>query len=168
MWISSRRGDVPAKALWAEDNAKGHRLGSLQRESIINQLLAAESRLLRCPQVEQSTRTRATLLIFWQRTRKKRTGWRRGGDSNPRDPFESTRVPGVRLKPGSATSPRAKAIMHHARARGQFVNLKISARRSDRPPHTDENAPASESAARIFWRTRPSGGVSPLRRRMGA
>src|SRR5580692_9177471 len=76
MWISSRRGDVPAKALWAEDNAKGHRLGSLQRESIINQLLAAESRLLRCPQVEQSTRTRATLLIFWQRTRKKRTGWR--------------------------------------------------------------------------------------------
>jgi hypothetical protein len=28
------------------------------------------------------------------------------GDSNPRDPFESTRVPGVRLKPGSATSPR--------------------------------------------------------------
>src|SRR5258708_12050253 len=34
------------------------------------------------------------------------TRWRRGGDSNPRDPFESTRVPGVRLKPGSATSPR--------------------------------------------------------------
>src|SRR5216684_1774414 len=25
--------------------------------------------------------------------------WRRGGDLNPRDPFESTRVPGVRLKP---------------------------------------------------------------------
>src|ERR1700722_14675925 len=34
------------------------------------------------------------------------TVWRRGGDSNPRDPFESTRVPGVRVKPGSATSPR--------------------------------------------------------------
>src|SRR5579862_2241109 len=49
---------------------------------------------------------RATLLIFWQRTRKELTAWRRGGDSNPRDPFESTRVPGVRLKPGSATSPR--------------------------------------------------------------
>ena len=34
------------------------------------------------------------------------TRWRRGGDSNPRDPFESTRVPGVRVKPDSATSPR--------------------------------------------------------------
>ncbi len=32
--------------------------------------------------------------------------WRRGGDLNPRDPSESTRSPGVRLKPGSATSPR--------------------------------------------------------------
>ena len=32
--------------------------------------------------------------------------WRRGGDSNPRDPSESTRSPGVRLKPGSATSPQ--------------------------------------------------------------
>src|SRR5271165_2890113 len=31
---------------------------------------------------------------------------RRGRDLNPRNPFEFTRVPGVRLKPGSATSPR--------------------------------------------------------------
>ena len=36
--------------------------------------------------------------------------WRRGGDLNPRDPFESTRSPGVRLKPGSATSPRSKSF----------------------------------------------------------
>jgi site-specific DNA recombinase len=39
--------------------------------------------------------------------------WRRGGDSNPRDPSESTRSPGVRLKPGSATSPRCSASMAH-------------------------------------------------------
>src|SRR5215469_16117342 len=39
------------------------------------------------------------------------TGWRRGGDLNPRFPFENTRSPGVRLKPGSATSPRGTAIM---------------------------------------------------------
>ena len=44
------------------------------------------------------------------RTRR-RTAWRRGGDSNPRDPFESTRVPGVRVKPSSATSPRRAVSM---------------------------------------------------------
>ena len=33
------------------------------------------------------------------------------GDSNPRDPFESTRVPGVRVKPNSATSPRRAVSM---------------------------------------------------------
>jgi hypothetical protein len=44
------------------------------------------------------------------------TGWRRGGDSNPRNPFEFTRVPGVRLKPGSATSPlRRPSNLHFAR-----------------------------------------------------
>src|ERR1700722_6821964 len=80
--------------------------------------------LLRCPQVEEIARTCAVFSSFPQSAQKSRTGWRRGGDSNPRDPFESTRVPGVRLKPGSATSPRADAIMHHADTRGQFVNLK--------------------------------------------
>ena len=63
------------------------------------------------------------------------TAWRRGGDSNPRDPFESTRVPGVRLKPGSATSPRANAIMHHALGRSHR-GLRYTVRH---PPGTDEN-----------------------------
>ena len=56
MWISSLEGDVPAKAVWAEDDAKGHRLGSLQRESSINQLLTAETKILPCPQVEENPR----------------------------------------------------------------------------------------------------------------
>ena len=85
---------------------KGNRLDSRQRESSRNELLTVESKLLRCPQVEESARACALFSVFRQRTRKSRTGWRRGGDSNPRDPFEPTRVPGVRLKPGSATSPR--------------------------------------------------------------
>jgi hypothetical protein len=87
--------------------AKGHRLNSRQRESSINQLLTAESWLLWCSQVEENARTCALFSRFLRRWRKTPTRWRRGGDSNPRDPFESTRVPGVRLKPGSATSPRA-------------------------------------------------------------
>ena len=45
------------------------------------------------------------------------TGWRRGGDLNPRNPFEFTRSPGVRLKPGSATSPRAGVSMPFVSAR---------------------------------------------------
>jgi hypothetical protein len=85
--------------------AVGHRLDCRQRESSINRLLKPESKLLRCPQVEGNARAFALFSSFLSRTRKSRTGWRRGGDSNPRDPFESTRVPGVRLKPGSATSP---------------------------------------------------------------
>jgi hypothetical protein len=40
--------------------------------------------------------------------------WRRGGDLNPRDPSGSTRSPGVRLKPGSATSPHGHASMPSA------------------------------------------------------
>jgi hypothetical protein len=44
------------------------------------------------------------------------TGWRRGGDLNPRNPSEFTRSPGVRLKPGSATSPRAGPSMPFAPA----------------------------------------------------
>src|SRR5258708_26723398 len=89
--------------LWGE----GHRLDSRQRESSINQLLTAESKLLRCPQIEENARRWALFSSFLWRTRNLRTGCRRGGDPNPRDPFESTRVPGLRLKPGSATSPRA-------------------------------------------------------------
>ncbi len=102
--------------LWGE----GHRLDSRQRESSINQLLTAESKLLRCPQIEENARRCALFSSFLWRTRNLRTGWRRGGDSNPRDPFESTRVPGVRLKPGSATSPREAEIMHHGNARGHI------------------------------------------------
>jgi hypothetical protein len=109
------------------NEGKGHRLGSQRRESSINQLLTAESRLLRCPETEENGRTCATFSSAPQRTRKLRTAWRRGGDSNPRDPFESTRVPGVRLKPGSATSPRANAIMHHANARGHRPQARLIA-----------------------------------------
>jgi hypothetical protein len=39
------------------------------------------------------------------------------GDLNPRNPSEFTRSPGVRLKPVSATSPRAGASMPFAPAR---------------------------------------------------
>jgi hypothetical protein len=35
---------------------EGHRLDSRQRESTINRLLTAESKLLRCPQVEENAR----------------------------------------------------------------------------------------------------------------
>jgi hypothetical protein len=35
---------------------KGHRLDSRQRESSINQLLTTESKLLRCPQIEENAR----------------------------------------------------------------------------------------------------------------
>jgi hypothetical protein len=38
-------------------SAKGHRLGSQQRESSIIQQLSAESELLRSPQVAESART---------------------------------------------------------------------------------------------------------------
>ena len=80
------------------------------------QLLTAGSKLLWCPSVEENAAICALFSRFPQRRRKSRTGWRRGGDSNPRDPFESTRVPGVRLKPGSATSPRASADYASRRA----------------------------------------------------
>jgi hypothetical protein len=45
-----------ATNLWnrEDDGAKGHRLGSRQRESSINQLLAAASKLLRSPRVEEN------------------------------------------------------------------------------------------------------------------
>ena len=81
----------------ADDGAKGHRLDPRQRESSINQLLTAEFKLLRCPQVEENARTCALFSIYPQRTRKSWTAWRRGADSNPRDAsgFEgrnSTRV----------------------------------------------------------------------------
>ena len=35
--------------------------------------------------------------------------WRRGWDSNPRNPFRFTHFPGVRTRPGYATSPRRGA-----------------------------------------------------------
>ena len=95
----------------------GHRLDSRQRESCISQLQTRESDLVRCPRGQEKCATCALFSILPQRARKSWTAWRRGGDSNPRDPFESTRVPGVRLKPGSATSPRELAIMHQANSR---------------------------------------------------
>src|SRR5271170_4274286 len=36
----------------------------------------ADSKLLRCPQVKENTRTSAIFSIFPRRTRKQRTGWR--------------------------------------------------------------------------------------------
>ena len=115
--ISSLKGDVLAKAPFlANDGAKGHRLDSRPRESSRTRLLTVESQLLRCPHSKENARACALSSSLPYRTRNLRTGWRRGGDSNPRDPFESTRVPGVRLKPGSATSPRACDYASHQRA----------------------------------------------------
>ena len=108
----------------ADDGAKGHRLGSRQRESSLSQLLTAESELLRAPRAEENARTCALFSSFLQRAQKSPTGWRRGGDLNPRNPSEFTRSPGVRLKPGSATSPRAGgqyAICARPRATGRFA-----------------------------------------------
>ena len=68
---------------------EGHRLDSRQRESSLNQVLTADSRLLRCPQVAENARMRALFSIFPRRARKSRTAWRREGDSNSRDPSDS-------------------------------------------------------------------------------
>ena len=68
--------------LVADDGAKGHRLGSRQRRSGLSQLLTAESKPLRCPRLEENARMCAAFSISPQRTRKSRTGWRRGRDSN--------------------------------------------------------------------------------------
>ncbi len=77
--------------------AKGHRLDSRQRESSISQLLTADPKSLRRPQVEENARTCALFSRFLQRTRESWTGWRREADSNLRDPSgfgarDSTRV----------------------------------------------------------------------------
>jgi len=90
--------DVPALSsggrltAWASTDdslgtREGHRLASRQRESGINQLLTAESKLLRSPQPEENARTCDLFSDFLQRARKSRTVWRRGADSNPRDPL---------------------------------------------------------------------------------
>ena len=72
------------RLLIANDSPRreGHRLGSRQRESSINQLLTAESELLPYPRVEENARTCALFSSFLQRTRKSWTGWRREGNSN--------------------------------------------------------------------------------------
>ena len=123
------------------------------------QLLTAGSKLLWCPSVEENAAICALFSRFPQRRRKSRTGWRRGGDSNPRDPFESTRVPGVRLKPGSATSPRANAD-YASRTAAEPVRLFARPiNEAGMLQRRDENARGSGSAVRVFSRTRPIGGV---------
>ena len=50
------------------------------------------------------------------------TGWRRGWDSNPRDGFPPTRVPGVRLQPlGHLSSPR-RCTVAPDRLRGCLID----------------------------------------------
>lgn len=73
--ISWRRRFLPE---WCQ----GHRLGSRRRESSINQLLRAESKLLRCPQAEENVRTYAVFSISPRRTQKWRTASRSELDSN--------------------------------------------------------------------------------------
>jgi hypothetical protein len=68
---------------------KGHRLDSRPRESSLAELLRAESKLLRCPQVEQNARACAIFSRFLRRTRRSRTDWRMAqSDANcsPRQP----------------------------------------------------------------------------------
>jgi hypothetical protein len=76
-FIAERRC-LGESAFWQPDGAKGHRLDSRQRESSINQVLTAESKLLRCPPVGENARTCALFSSSLQRARKSRTGWRMG------------------------------------------------------------------------------------------
>src|SRR5271154_4282676 len=66
----------PGEDFFDRGRCQGHRVGYRQRESRINQLLAAESKILWCPQVEGNARARARFSNFPQRTPKSWTGWR--------------------------------------------------------------------------------------------
>src|ERR1700691_2984813 len=56
-----RNGDFLAKCSFGRRSRKGHRLDPQQRQSRINQLMAAGSKVLRCPRVEE---TREDALYF--------------------------------------------------------------------------------------------------------
>src|SRR5260370_26167260 len=75
------------RRLLVGDAYKGHRLDIRRRESSINQQLTFESKLLRCPEVQEIRENSALFSRLLQRTRKSWTGWRREMDSNSRDPF---------------------------------------------------------------------------------
>src|SRR6266851_5298773 len=88
--------------------------------------------------------------------------WRRGGDLNHRDPFESTRVPGVRLKPLGhlsaavtqyAICPRAPAsrvrrtpLQTQGIARTALRRLKSTSRESADTLGGAQRSQANESA----------------------
>ena len=61
--------------------------------------------VLRCPHGCGKPRTCANFARFSIGARRSLPAWRREADLNPRAPSESIRIPGVRLKPGLATSP---------------------------------------------------------------
>jgi hypothetical protein len=46
-------------------------------------------------------------------------GWRREWDSNPRDPYEPTRVPGVRLQPLGHLSVRVGNARHYSHSEAE-------------------------------------------------
>src|SRR5260370_20370322 len=70
------------RRLLVGDAYKGHRLDIRRRESSINQQLTFESKLLRCPEVQEIRENSALFSRLLQRTRKSWTGWRSAVISN--------------------------------------------------------------------------------------
>ncbi len=104
-------------------NREANRLFCAWRQSPRNSANLPGDCLLQFASDTKSTTTRADLPSSLDCRETCQTVWRRGGDSNPRDPFESTRVPGVRLKPGSATSPRERDYASRGNAEPQTTRL---------------------------------------------
>ena len=75
----------------------------------INRLLTAESKLLRCPQIEENARTCALFSSFRQRRRKSRTAWRSAVNSNSQA-TSPTRY--IESKPASL-APHSIALYEH-------------------------------------------------------
>ena len=108
--------------------------------------------------------------------RNSQTRWRRGGDLNPRNPSEFTRSPGVRLKPGSATSPRAGsqyAICSRPPATGPLCRMPARfARRGSTVHRTSDavrHAERDAHSARACVRETSGAVVGPVpARRQGA
>jgi hypothetical protein len=76
----------------ADDGAKGHRLDSRQRESSIDQHLAAESKPLRCLQVEENARDMRTIFEFPAENPKSRTAWRMRQSAANRSPSRNSLI----------------------------------------------------------------------------
>src|SRR5580704_5355490 len=74
-------------------SAKGRRLGFQYRESSQNELLTAESKLLRCHQVDENARWCALFSILLRRTRKTEDWVAERGDSTPPRPFQDFELP---------------------------------------------------------------------------